>query len=203
MIIISNFIRFTKSIPKSAQYIFLDLEKYYTKSDCLMLDLFEMISYYIIYGKSFILSNNDNLKLIAYIFEKSLIDDRIYEKSPLLGCSLMNILLQSYDDIPFEFVSKVISIAQNHLIQINVTEQVLTVYIITFNKYMALLGIIYSGFLRYSKVTLEALQNDLQNLLEITDIILKSKFYTIYQARVIFYKLNVGYYFRDLRIIHV
>ena len=144
-----------------------------------------MINYYIVYGKSFILSNENNLNFLAFIFEKSLIDDKIYEKSTLLGCSLMNILLQSYDSIPLEFVAKIISIAQKNLIQINVTDQVLSIYIITFNKYLALLGIIYSGFIRYSKVTLDALQNDLQNLLEITDIILKSKFYTIYQAKVL------------------
>jgi hypothetical protein len=184
LVIVTNFIRLSKSIPKSLILIFPFLEKYYAKVDCLMLDLFELINYTIIYGKPFLLSNKKNLEFVISLFERSLIDDRVYEKSPLLGCSLMNILLFSVENIPEEIISKIISFAQNQLIQINVTDQVLRVYINTFNKYLALLGVIYSGFIKYPKITVEILQNDFSSLLEITDIMLKSKFYTIYQTKV-------------------
>jgi len=189
LVIVTNFIRLSKSIPKSLIFIFPFLEKYYSKVDCLMLDLFELINFTIIYGKPFLLSNKKNLEFVISLFERSLIDDRVYEKSPLLGCSLMNILLFSVDNIPEENISKIISFAQNQLIQINVTDQVLRVYINTFNKYLALLGVIYSGFIKYPKITLEVQQNDLSNLLEITDIMLKSKFYTIYQTKVNYTKI--------------
>ena len=149
-----------------------------------MLDLFELLNYTIYYGKSFAKANENNLDFLFSIFEKSLIDDRVFEKSPILGCSLINILLQTHDNIPSIYVKKIISFTHNQLIQINATDQVLKIYIITFNKYVALLGIIYSGLIKYSTVVLETLQNDLENLLEITDIILKSKFYSIYQTKV-------------------
>lgn len=187
IIIITNLTRLSKLIPKSLIFIFPYLEKYYTKVDCLMLDLFELINYTIIYGKSFLLSDKKHLEFIISLYEKSLIDDRVYEKSPLLGCSLMNILLFSVDNIPEEQISRIVHYAQNQLIQINVTDQVLRIYINTFNKYIALLGVIYSGFIKYTKITLDVVQNDLSNLLEITDIILKSKFYTIYQTKVKLY----------------
>ena len=184
IIIVTNFIRLTKSIPKSRDYIFPYLDKYYSKADSLMLDLFELLNYTIYYGKSFAKANENNLDFLFSIFEKSLIDDRVFEKSPILGCSLINILLQTHDNIPSIYVKKIISFTHNQLIQINATDQVLKIYIITFNKYVALLGIIYSGLIKYSTVVLETLQNDLENLLEITDIILKSKFYSIYQTKV-------------------
>ena len=184
IIIVTNFIRLTKSIPKSLDYIFPYLDKYYSKADSLMLDLFELLNYTIYYGKSFAKANENNLDFLFSIFEKSLIDDRVFEKSPILGCSLINILLQTHDNIPSIYVKKIISFTHNQLIQINATDQVLKIYIITFNKYVALLGIIYSGLIKYSTVVLETLQNDLKNLLEITDIILKSKFYSIYQTKV-------------------
>ena len=184
IIIVTNFIRLTKSIPKSLDYIFPYLDKYYSKADSLMLDLFELLNYTIYYGKSFAKANENNLDFLFSIFEKSLIDDRVFEKSPILGCSLINILLQTHDNIPSNYVKKIISFTHNQLIQINATDQVLKIYIITFNKYVALLGIIYSGLIKYSTVVLETLQNDLENLLEITDIILKSKFYSIYQTKV-------------------
>ena len=184
IIIVTNFIRLTKSIPKSLDYIFPYLDKYYSKADSLMLDLFELLNYTIYYGKSFAKANENNLDFLFSIFEKSLIDDRVFEKSPILGCSLINILLQTHDNIPSIYVKKIISFTHNQLIQINATDQVLKIYIITFNKYVALLGIIYSGLIKYSTVVLETLQNDLENLLEITDIILKSKFYSIYQTKV-------------------
>ena len=184
IIIVTNFIRLTKSIPKSLDYIFPYLDKYYSKADSLMLDLFELLNYTIYYGKSFAKANDNNLDFLFSIFEKSLIDDRVFEKSPILGCSLINILLQTHDNIPSIYVKKIISFTHNQLIQINATDQVLKIYIITFNKYVALLGIIYSGLIKYSTVVLETLQNDLENLLEITDIILKSKFYSIYQTKV-------------------
>ena len=184
IIIVTNFIRLTKSIPKSLDYIFPYLDKYYSKADSLMLDLFELLNYTIYYGKSFAKANENNLDFLFSIFEKSLIDDRVFEKSPILGCSLINILLQTHDNIPSIYVKKIISFTHNQLIQINATDQVLKIYIITFNKYVALLGIIYSGLIKYSTVVLETLQNDLENLLEITDIIFKSKFYSIYQTKV-------------------
>ena len=43
IIIVTNFIRLTKSIPKSLDYIFPYLDKYYSKADSLMLDLFDVI----------------------------------------------------------------------------------------------------------------------------------------------------------------
>ena len=66
--ITTNFIRLTKSIPQTAMRIYPYLESYMKRVDSLLLDLFELLNYYIIYGYQFILSDPVYINMVGYIF---------------------------------------------------------------------------------------------------------------------------------------
>ena len=62
--ITTNFIKTTKSIPRTAERMYLHLESYMKRVDNLLLDLFELINNYIIYGNIFILSDPININIV-------------------------------------------------------------------------------------------------------------------------------------------
>ena len=64
--ITTNLIRITKSIPKPAEIMFQYLESYMKIGDGLILDLFELLNYYLIHGSLFILNDPIKINMVRY-----------------------------------------------------------------------------------------------------------------------------------------
>ena len=65
--IISCFIKITKTIVPSAQKLFLNLDKYFNQNNTITEELYELLSYFILYGTDF-LRNDPNF--LNFVFKK-------------------------------------------------------------------------------------------------------------------------------------
>lgn len=118
VLILTAFIKHLKMIPPSALKVLPDLPKYMKKSKGLLLDLYELINQFIVYGNGVIDVNEDYNKIIMKIFRASFDKKCDYDKSPFLGASIMQIWLQNSALIPHAIVKEVISIAIAQLNQL-------------------------------------------------------------------------------------
>jgi hypothetical protein len=64
--IATNFIKNTKSLTLTTEKIFPYLEDYIKRIDSLLLDLFELLNCYIIYGNKLILGSQDNINKVTF-----------------------------------------------------------------------------------------------------------------------------------------
>jgi hypothetical protein len=94
ILIMTSFIKITKTIPTSGINLLPHLPKYLKKNKGLTVDLYELLNQYIIAGRGVIDNNEEHIKVFMKIFRSSL--DKISEddKSAFLGASLMTIWLQ-------------------------------------------------------------------------------------------------------------
>ena len=65
--ITTNIIKFTKTITPSSKKMYFYLETYMKRIDSLVLDLFELLNYYLIYGNIFIVSDLANINTVKYL----------------------------------------------------------------------------------------------------------------------------------------
>lgn len=94
VLIMTSFITTSKRIPQEGVAFFPLLTKYLKKNKGLMLDLFELLNAYIIYGGEFFESNEENIKILYEMIKKSITEFSDYEKSAYLAYNLIGILLQ-------------------------------------------------------------------------------------------------------------
>ena len=187
ILIMTSFIKHLKTLPRSALILLPELPKYLKKSKGLLLDLYELINQYIVYGNGVVDAKEEYNKVIMKIFRASFDKKSDYDKSPFLGASLMQIWLQGSASIPASIIKEVI------LISIDQIKNILKIFksrddledssdLFTF---IALLVLIYSSFINYSQTAFEALitNNDIHLFLEWTLILTKLKFYSCYQAK--------------------
>ncbi len=113
--IATNFIKNTKSLTLTSEKIFPYLEGYIKRIDSLLLDLFELLNCYIIYGNKLILGNLENINKVTFslckminIFKFACTEEGSYDKSPLLGSLLMQIWLQFEPNIPIHSVKEIL-----------------------------------------------------------------------------------------------
>lgn len=187
VLIMTSFIKHLKSLPNSSLGLLPELPKYLKKSKGLMLDLYELINQYIVYGNGIVDVKEEFNKIIMKIFRASFDKKSDYDKSPFLGASLMQVWVQNSAAIPVNIVKEIV------LISIDQIKNIIKLYksredledssdLFTF---IGLLVLIYSSFINYPQVAFEALisNNDMHNFLEWTQLLLKLKFYSCYQVK--------------------
>ena len=65
---ISCFVRITKSIVPCAQKLFINLDKYFNQSHSVSEELYELLSYFILYGKDFLSKDQNYLNFVINPF---------------------------------------------------------------------------------------------------------------------------------------
>lgn len=94
VLIMTSFININKRIPEEGIAFFLHLKNYLKKNKALMLDLFELLNAYIMYGNDLFLNNQDYTIELFDMIKKSFGEYSNYEKSAYLGYNLLSVLLQ-------------------------------------------------------------------------------------------------------------
>jgi hypothetical protein len=96
VLIITSFIKYSKTIPASALIVLPYLQLYLKKSKGLSLDLYELINQYIVHGNGIIDVNEEYSKVLMKIFTTSFSDKCEYELSGFLAANLIQVWLQVY-----------------------------------------------------------------------------------------------------------
>jgi hypothetical protein len=94
ILILTSFIKFTKTIPQSALIVLPYLPLYLKKCKGLTLDLYELINHYLVYGNGIIDSNEEYAKVIMKILSTSFDKKCESELSGFLSSCLIHIWLQ-------------------------------------------------------------------------------------------------------------
>lgn len=187
VLIMTSFIKHLKYIPKSGLKILVELPKYLKKSKGLLLDLYELVNQYIVYGKKIIDTKEDYNKIIMKIFRASFDKKSDYDKSPFLGASLMQIWLENSNEIPETLVKEIILVSIDQIKSIangyqdkEEFEESTDLY-----TFVALLVVVYSGFINYPIVTFEALisNNDVHFFIKWSEELVTLKFYSSYLTK--------------------
>jgi hypothetical protein len=187
ILILTSFIKNLKIIPQSALKVLPELPKYLKKCKGLLLDLYELMNEYIVYGNGVIDTNEEYCKVVMKIFRASFDKKFEYERSGFLGANLMQVWLQNCQKLPETLVKEIISMA---ITQIKAIFQMYTkkdelessddCYL-----FLSLLVLIYCGFINYPTTTFEAIiaNNDVHNLIEWSKLILELKFFSTYHTK--------------------
>jgi hypothetical protein len=94
ILVITSFIKYTKTIPQSALMVLPYLPLYLKKSKGLTLDLYELLNQYVVYGNGIIDVNEEYNRVIVKIFTASFDKKCEYDLSGFLSASLIHIWLQ-------------------------------------------------------------------------------------------------------------
>jgi hypothetical protein len=94
ILIFTSFIRYCKTIPKSALILLHHLPLYLKKNKGLTLDLYDLMNQYLVYGNGIIDINEEFNKVIMKIFTMSLDQKAEYDLSAFLGACLIHVWLQ-------------------------------------------------------------------------------------------------------------
>jgi hypothetical protein len=94
VLIMTSLINLGQKVPQEAINFFQYTPKYLKKNKGLMLDLFELLNSYIIYGSDMFDSNLDYIKTLCSVIKISITDYYGYDKSAYLGYNLLSIFLQ-------------------------------------------------------------------------------------------------------------
>lgn len=94
VLIMTSLITIGQKVPAEAINFFQYTIKYLKKNKGLMLDLFELLNAYIVYGTEMFDSDVIYIQTLCDIIKKSITDYSDYEKSTYLGYNLLGILLQ-------------------------------------------------------------------------------------------------------------
>jgi len=94
VLVVTSLITIGQKVPNEAVNFFQYCIKYLKKNQCLLLDLFELLNAYIVYGSDMFDSNVEHIKTLCSIIRMSIADYSDYEKSAYLGYNLLSILLQ-------------------------------------------------------------------------------------------------------------
>lgn len=94
ILVMTSLITLGKKVPQEAINFFQYTPKYFKKNKGLMLDLFELLNAYIIYGSEMFDSDFEYIKILCDIIKKSITEYSDYDKSSYLGYNLLSILLQ-------------------------------------------------------------------------------------------------------------
>jgi len=94
VLVMTSLITIGQKVPPEAVSFFQHTPKYLKKNKGLMLDLFELLNAYIVYGTEMFGSNIEYIQTLCTIIKKSITEYSDYEKSTYLGYNLLSILLQ-------------------------------------------------------------------------------------------------------------
>lgn len=94
ILVVTSLITIGQKVPQEAINFFQYSTKYLKKNKGLMLDLFELLNAYIMYGSEMFDSNVQCIQTLCSIIKMSITDYSDYEKSGYLGYNLLSILLQ-------------------------------------------------------------------------------------------------------------
>ena len=90
----TSFINVSETIPLEGIEFFPYIEKYMKKNRGLMLDTFELLNAYIIYGGNLFETNPEILNSLLEIIKSSFTNYKDSDKSVYLGYNLLSILIQ-------------------------------------------------------------------------------------------------------------
>lgn len=187
VLIITSFIKHLKTIPTSALKVLPHLPKYMKKSNGLLLDLYELINQYVVYGKGIIDVTEEYNKVIMKIFRASFDQNADSEKGPFLGASLMQVWVQNSNTIPTNMVKEIMLISidrikgvVNKYKNLEDFEESSDVY-----NFIALTVLIYSGFINYPYPTFEAIinNNDVVAFMKWSEQLLSLQFHSTYLSK--------------------
>ena len=102
----TSFIRISQKVPPEGVVFFQHLPKYLKKNKGLMLDLYELLNAYIVYGSDMFDNNLEYVASLCDMIKKSITEFSAYEKSSYLGYNLLSLLLQVLDYLLIFFKSK-------------------------------------------------------------------------------------------------
>jgi len=94
VLIVTSLITIGEKVPQEAISFFQHTPKYLKKNRGLMLDLFELLNAYIVYGSQMFDDNAEHVQTLCAMIKKSITDYSDYDKSIYLGYNLLSILLQ-------------------------------------------------------------------------------------------------------------
>lgn len=94
ILVVTSLITIGEKVPQEAVNFFQHTPKYLKKNRGLMLDLFELLNAYIVYGSQMFESNVEYIQTLCTMIKKSITDYSDYDKSAYLGYNLLSILLQ-------------------------------------------------------------------------------------------------------------
>lgn len=96
VLIVTSLITIGQKVPQEAINFFQHTPKYLKKNKGLMLDLFELLNAYIVYGTEMFDSNLEYIQTLCAMIKNSITVYSDYEKSAYLGYNLLSILLQVF-----------------------------------------------------------------------------------------------------------
>jgi hypothetical protein len=103
VLILTKMINYKKQLTKSTIYALQFLYKYADKNEGMLLDLFELVNNYIIYGMKEIESNSLLFNSLINIFKSSMNTEK-FVKSPFYACSLIQIWIMNSNSIAKEVI---------------------------------------------------------------------------------------------------
>lgn len=94
VLVVTSLITIGEKVPQEAINFFKYTPKYLKKNKGLMLDLFELLNAYVIYGSEMFENDIENIKTLCNLIKISITDYFGYDKSAYLGYNLLSIFLQ-------------------------------------------------------------------------------------------------------------
>ena len=191
VLILTKMINYKKQLTKSTIYALQFLYKYADKNEGMLLDLFELVNNYIIYGMKEIESNSLLFNSLINIFKSSMNTEK-FVKSPFYACSLIQIWIMNSNSIAKEVIIQFIHYS---------IEQIKKLFGLKLSKniddkaqfeeehynYIAFIVLFYSTFIHYSNITLNEIKKlNCENFIEqFTILLYKIEFFSQYQVKLL------------------
>lgn len=204
--IMSNIINHLQCIPDMAYELLINLYKYPEKNGGMLLDIYELVNAYIVYGGKTIEKNQNYLKAIIDIFTVS-INATKFIKSPCYICFLIQIWLMNSNTIPAEVVTHFVDTCIDKLntLYTSIDKEKENLVEVSCN-YTAYLVLLYVSCINYAPICLGELNkvNKMADLIKWTNKMLDFEFISSYQIKIlvlsISHLINSDYFQKDYEV---
>ena len=178
-------------LTKSTIFALQFLYKYAEKNEGMLLDLFELVNNYIIYGMKEIESNSILLKSFINIFNSSMNTEK-FVKSPFYACCLIQIWIMNSNSIEKEVIIQFIDYSLQQikkLFELKISKNIddKAQFEEEHYNYIAFIVLFYSTFIHYSNITLNEIKKlNCENFIEqFTILLYKIEFFSQYQVKLL------------------
>ena len=204
--IMSNIINHLQCIPDMGYELLINLYKYPEKNGGMLLDVYELVNAYIVYGGKTIEQNQQYLKAMIDIFTVS-INATKFTKSPFYICVLIQIWLMNSKTVPTEIVTHFVDTCIDKLNTLHTSiEKEKENYVDVSCNYMAYLVLLYVSCINYAPICLGELNkvNKMADLINWTNTIFNFDFVSSYQIKILVLSIsnliNSNYFQKDCEV---
>ena len=191
VLILTKMINYKKQLSKITKNALQFLYKYAEKNEGMLLDLFELVNNYIIYGMKEIESNSILFKSLINIFNCSMNTEK-FVKSPFYACCLIQIWIMNSNSIEKEVIIQFIDYSLQQikkLFELKISKNIddKAQFEEEHYNYIAFIVLFYSTFIHYSNITLNEIKKlNCENFIEqFTILLYKIEFFSQYQVKLL------------------